>query len=42
LIEEARLGWSTGGDVNPSFGVTIGTMKKIEGKWGLGLRWPKL
>jgi hypothetical protein len=42
LIEEAWLGWSAGGDVVPSFGATIRTMKKIEGKWGLGLRWPKL
>ncbi len=29
LIEEARLGWSAGGDVVPSFGATIGTTKKI-------------
>ena len=28
LIEEARLGWSVGGDVVPSFGATIGTTKK--------------
>jgi hypothetical protein len=42
LIEEARAGWSAGGDVVPSFGATIGTTKKIEGKWGLGLRWLKL
>jgi hypothetical protein len=42
LTEEARLGWSAGGDAVSSFGATIVTMKKIEGKWDLGLRWPKL
>ena len=41
-IEEARVGWSAGGDVVPSFGVTIGTTKKKEGKWHLGIRWLKL
>jgi hypothetical protein len=41
LIEEARVGWSAGEDVVPSFGATIGMTKKIEGKWGLGLRWLK-
>jgi hypothetical protein len=38
LIEEAQVGWSTGGNVILLFGATIGTTKKIEGKWGLGLR----
>jgi hypothetical protein len=28
LIEEARLGWSVGGGIVPSFGATIGTTKK--------------
>ncbi len=27
LIEEARVGWSTGWDAIPLFGVTIGTTK---------------
>jgi hypothetical protein len=42
MREEARPRRSVGGDVIPSFGATIGMTKKIEEKWGLGLRWPKL
>ncbi len=42
LIEEARLGWSAGGGAVPSFGATIGTTKKKEGKWHHGIRWLKL
>jgi hypothetical protein len=40
LREEAWLGWSVGGGIVPLLGATIG-MTKIEGKWGIGLRWPK-
>ena len=35
-------GVERGGDVVPLFGATIGTTKKIERKWGHGLKWPKL
>ena len=35
-------GVECGGGVVTLLGATIGTTKKIEGKWGLGLRWPKL
>ena len=31
LKEEARPGWSIGGDIVPSFGATIGTTKKSRG-----------
>ncbi len=35
-------GVERGGGVVPLLGATIGTTKKIEGKWGLSLRWPKI
>ncbi len=41
-IREARLGWSVGWDVVPFFGATIRSTKRIEGRWGIGLRWLKL
>ena len=38
IDRRGTAGVERGGDVVPLFGATIGTMKKIEGKWGLGLR----
>ncbi len=37
LRDDARPGWSAWGEVVPSFGVTIGAKKKIEGHGAMAL-----